>query len=172
MHYKYIIEELKRNKSLFQSTLTGLDNACYSWKVSDDKWSILEILCHLKDEEIEDFKTRLKITLQSPGQIPPSIYPEKWVLERKYSDQSFEDTLEEFLKERSNSIEYLESLDLEKINWSNSFKHKSLGNLNADLFLNNWLAHDYLHIKQITRTKYDYLEHLSKSPLTYAGKWT
>ena len=29
------------------------------WKQSENKWSMLEIICHLYDEEREDFRSRL-----------------------------------------------------------------------------------------------------------------
>jgi hypothetical protein len=39
------------------------------------------------------------------------------------------------------------------------------------MFLHNWLAHDYLHIRQIIRIKYDYLKKTSGEILLYAGEW-
>ena len=38
-------------------------------------------------------------------------------------------------------------------------------------FSPNWLAHDYLHIRQIIRLKFAYLQQLSKEDLSYAGNW-
>jgi hypothetical protein len=35
----------------------------------------------------------------------------------------------------------------------------------------NWLAHDYLHIRQILRLKYEYLKSISEEDLSYAGEW-
>jgi hypothetical protein len=31
--------------------------------------------------------------------------------------------------------------------------------MSAEMFLANWLAHDYLHIRQLIRLRYHYLEH-------------
>jgi hypothetical protein len=33
------------------------------------------------------------------------------------------------------------------------------------------MAHDLLHIRQITKLKYDYLKYLSGQGLSYAGDW-
>ena len=41
----------------------------------------------------------------------------------------------------------------------------------AKQFLNNWLAHDYHHIRQINAIQYDFLKSSSGEALNYAGKW-
>jgi hypothetical protein len=46
-----------------------------------------------------------------------------------------------------------------------------LGRLSAGTFLSNWLAHDYLHIRQIIRLKYQYLQRQTRESLDYAGAW-
>jgi hypothetical protein len=43
--------------------------------------------------------------------------------------------------------------------------------MSARLFLHNWLAHDYLHIRQINRLKFAYLKAHSDISLDYAGAW-
>jgi hypothetical protein len=77
--------------------------------------------------------------------------------------------LKSFLSEREKSIIWLQSLN--NVNWDLAFEHSKLGRLTAKHFLTNWLAHDYLHIKQILRLKYDYLKYQSGENLDYAGIW-
>ena len=84
-------------------------------------------------------------------------------------DQDYDLMLFKFLKQRKISVEWLETL--KKPKWENSYAHPSLGNLSAGLFLSNWLAHDHLHFRQITKTKYDYLNENSDHDLSYAGGW-
>ncbi len=43
--------------------------------------------------------------------------------------------------------------------------------MTAKMFLSNWLAHDYLHLRQILDLKFNYHKLLSGDSLTYAGKW-
>ncbi len=43
--------------------------------------------------------------------------------------------------------------------------------MSAQLFLNNWLAHDLLHIRQILSIKFNYLKENTEEPLNYAGDW-
>ena len=77
--------------------------------------------------------------------------------------------LEKFITERESSINWLETL--KNANWENSFDHPKLGAMTAKYFLNNWLAHDYLHIRQIIKLKFDYLNNRFNENLDYAGIW-
>ncbi len=169
MDYNKIIGELSRNKDVFKALLFGLPKEQYLWKSSSEKWNLLEITCHLYDEEREDFRTRTKYVLETPELPLPKFDPIKWVEERKYIQQDFNSMLAKFLKEREQSVEWLQSLTNPK--WDNAFKHKKFGEMTAKMFLTNWLAHDYLHIRQIISLKFDHLKQLTNESLVYAGNW-
>lgn len=169
MDYNYIIDALENNHSIFFNLLKAQKKEAYLWRPSADHWCLLEIICHLYDEEKEDFRTRLRTTLETPGILPPAINPAGWITERKYIERNYEIMLHKFLDERTESVHWLRSL--EKPQWENSYIHPSLGTVTAHHFINNWLAHDYLHIRQITRLKYNYLKFLSGETLDYAGNW-
>ncbi len=167
--YQHIFAELQKNKVIFQNLLNGSTQAAYTWKQTPEKWCLLEIICHLYDEEREDFRVRLGLVLETPEVKPPPFNPVKWVTERKYMEQSFEEKLQGFLEERDKSIEWLQSLKNPK--WDNAYQDPKYGPFSARFYLTNWLAHDYLHIRQITRLKYDYLQHISGESVRYAGEW-
>jgi hypothetical protein len=169
MNHNKIIQELIRNKLVFNELLTGLTDKEFLWKQNSDKWCLLEIICHLYDEEREDFRTRTKQVLESPELPLPKIDPVGWVIERKYLQQNFSEKLKDFLSEREQSVKWLQSLKNPK--WENAYNHPKLGKMTAKLILANWLAHDYLHIRQITKLKYDHLKSKSDEDLSYAGNW-
>lgn len=169
MNEKYIINQLSKNLRTFSSMLKGIPQDLYLFKQNPEHWCILEIICHLIDEEKEDFRMRLQTVLEAPFKHPPIIDPEGWVKNRNYINQSFKEKLAEFKKERRASVTYLKALDQPK--WKNYYEHPSLGPLDGHHFLRNWLAHDYLHVKQITRLKYQYLQSITSSDCRYAGNW-
>ncbi len=169
MNHLKIIRELARNRDVFKHLLSGLDEEEYLWKPDPDKWCLLEIICHLHDEEKEDFRTRTKIVLESPEGPLPRIDPVGWVLERNYIGQDFKNMLSNFLRERDESLSWLRSLT--SPNWDNAYQHPKFGAMSAKLYLSNWLAHDYMHIRQINRTKYSYLQQWTGEAMTYAGNW-
>ncbi len=169
METQYILEELTRNKKVFKSLFENASQQLYLWKPAPGKWCLLEILCHLHDEEREDFRARVQHTLENPEQPMTPIDPVGWVLQRKYIEQDYQTALEKFLAERDKSVGWLASLRDAK--WDNVYNHPQLGKLSASMFLSAWLAHDYLHIRQISNTKYLYLKDLTGNDLSYAGKW-
>jgi hypothetical protein len=166
---KAIIEQLQKNKLVFENILKNESEAMVLWKQAPEKWCLLEIICHLNDEECHDFRFRVQWVLEKPNQTPPPIDPVGWVTNHDYINQDYATMLNTFLSERDKSIIWLKSL--KNVNWDNAFEHSKLGHLTARHFLVNWLAHDYLHIKQILKLKYDYLQHTSRENLDYAGIW-
>lgn len=164
-----IITQLERNRSVFESLFSGVPEEQVRWKPTPDKWSLLEVACHLFDEEREDFRERVRKTLEEPDEAWRKIDPVAWVIERNYQGQQFVDTVSSFLKERDASIVWLKSLKSPK--WDNAYEHPKVGPVTAHLLLNNWLAHDYFHFRQVTRLKYAYLSETGGQPLDYAGSW-
>ena len=165
-----IIAQFQRNSKVFYSLLKNEDQDLSLWKQTPEKWCLLEIVCHLYDEEIHDFRFRTQWVLEKPNQVPPPFNPLNWVIDNQYMQQDFNEMLEKFIHEREQSIIWLKTL--KTVNWENAFEHSKLGTMSAKLFLTNWLAHDYLHIKQILKLKYDYLMYNSGENLDYAGQWT
>ena len=167
--FTQIKNELKRNKSVFNELLSNVSEDLYLWKPQPDKWCLLEIICHLHDEEVEDFRIRVKYVLETPELKLPAIDPVSWVKDRNYIEQDYKSKLNSLLKERDQSIAWLDSLKAPK--WDNFYKHPKLGPMSARLFLSNWLAHDLLHIRQIMKLRFEYLKQISSEDLSYAGKW-
>jgi len=165
----FLIEQLQENKTVFFDLLKDVKKDMYLWKQTPEKWCLLEILCHLYDEEREDFRFRTKWVLEKPFQTPPKFNPVSWVTERKYMEQDYHTMLISFIEEREQSIKWLKFLDNPK--WKNYYEHQKKGKLTAKFFLTNWLAHDYLHMRQIIKLKYDYLEQQSGEMIDYAGIW-
>ncbi len=169
MNLSQIISELEKNKIIFKSLLENLPSDFYLWREDEAKWNLLEITCHLYDEERDDFRDRVQSVLENPEAKLKPINSGDWVLERKYSEQNYNDKLNGFLTERDKSIEWLKNLSNPK--WDNTYVHEKLGPLTAGMFLVNWLAHDYLHMRQINRAKYNYLKETTGENLEYAGGW-
>ncbi len=165
----FILGQFQKNKQVFYNLFKEEYEDLHLWKQTPEKWCLLEILCHLYDEERDDFRFRTKWVLERPNEIPPPFNPINWVTDHKYIEQDYKVMLDKFIKERESSIIWLKSL--KNVNWNNSFEHPKLGTMSAKYFLNNWLAHDYLHIRQIVKLKFNYLNNQSEENLNYAGIW-
>lgn len=169
MNPDQVIQSLANNLDVIKGQLHNKTEEEIIFIPSPDKWSMLEVLCHLVDEEKEDFRIRVKYVLEDPTQPLPKFNPVDWVQSRNYAGQNFDNKVEEFLNERNRSIKWLESL--QDPQWNNTYHHQTLGSMTAGLFLANWLAHDYIHIRQLNRLAYQFHQQQSGVDLNYAGNW-
>ncbi len=164
-----IISKLKLHQNIFIGHLAGVTEEEFLWRPNPDHWCLLEIVCHLYDEEREDFRFRMQSAIENPLQEVPEIDPAGWIKERKYIARDYPLMVSKFINERKKSINWLRSH--QELDLSKAFKHQRYGNLTAGFILNNWLAHDLLHIRQITRVKYLYHQAKADTKVDYAGTW-
>ncbi len=165
----YYIENLALNKTVFKAALAGMDPGLIKWREHHDKWNPLEVICHLYDEEREDFRARVQSVLENPDKDFIKIDPVAWVKDRRYLEQDFNLMLDKFLDERDQSVTWLKSLTNPPL--TNAYIHPKVGPVTGDFLLANWLAHDYLHLRQITRIQYNHLKFKTGNNLDYAGSW-
>lgn len=169
MNLIYYIDRLSGNVSVFENLVRGVADEQARWKPSPDKWSILEVVNHLYDEERDDFRSRLDSVLHDPKKPWPPIDPPGWAKDRKYNERELNESLERFLGERRRSVEWLKELKEPRL--ENSYEHP-LRVIRAGDLLASWVAHDFLHVRQLARLHWEYLNFISKPFDTkYAGKW-
>lgn len=169
MHLHDVIERMAANKHVFEGLTEGLTTEQASWKPASDKWSILEVVNHLYDEEREDFRQRLQLVLEDAALPWPPIAPQEWVTTRAYSERQLAQSVVNFLKEREKSLAWLRSLSSPKLE---SRHEREAGSLSAGDLLASWLAHDFLHIRQLTRLHWQYLTaNAIPFQTDYAGPW-
>lgn len=170
MNHLVIIARLAENRAVFQALAAGVEEAQARWRPAPDKWSFLEVINHLHDEEREDFRRRIELTLADPQQSWPAIAPAQWVTQRGYQQRGWGESLAHFLNERERSIGWLKELTAP--NWNATHHHPKLGAMSAEQLLANWLAHDFHHIRQLNALHYGYLAAEAQPlSLAYAGNW-
>ena len=79
-----LIRDHRRFPETIRTLLEGVDAELLRERPAAGKWSSLEILVHLRDEEIEDFRSRAQVAAES-GHIEKGIDPEGWVGSRNYN---------------------------------------------------------------------------------------
>lgn len=170
MYPNYFVERLSTNCVVFQGLVKGISLEQARWKPVPDKWSILEVVNHLYDEEKEDFRQRLNLVLVNPEQAWPRIDPQDWVTSRGYNGRDLESSISNFLTERERSLSWLR--DLATTNWQNRYQHPDGRSISAGDLLASWLAHDYLHIRQLARLHWQYVGEIARPhQTTYGGPW-
>ncbi len=149
--------------------VTGLTEEEARWKPAPETWSVLEVLNHLVDEEIYDFRAHLDHILHTPDQPWPKIDPLGWVSQRQYNEQALHESLVRFESERKQSLKWL--AELPAPDWDAAVSDPR-GTLSAGDMLASWIAHDLLHLRQLIALRYQITINTSRPyKLDYAGKW-
>lgn len=147
---------------------TGRDEALY--RPNDTTWSILEIVCHLADEETDDFRPRLQRTLADRQPEWDPIDPEAAAITRRYRDADLAETTARFVAERQRSLTWLRTLH--NADWHRTYNHPRMGKVPAGDLLAAWSAHDALHLRQIAKRQFELAAvNAPGFDTAYAGKW-
>ncbi len=169
MNLGYFIDRFSKNCGVFEGLVRGTSFEQARWKPTPEKWSMLEVVNHLYDEEREDFRPRIELVLATPAQPWPPIDPRGWVSSRHYNERDLDVSLNKFLAEREKSLAWLSTLSQPE--WQNTNEGPN-GKLAAGDLVASWLAHDFLHIRQLARLHWQYVGAIAEPyQTTYAGSW-
>jgi hypothetical protein len=169
MEFEALYQELQTSAEMIRALLSGVTADEARAKPSERSWSILEVICHLYDEEREDFREHLDWILHRQHEEWHRIDPQGWVLERNYNEQDFQEMQKKFFAERTKSLKWLQGLS--GANWETSHTSQ-FGTMKAGDMFAAWVAHDNLHIRQLVELRRLKLENMTKPyNLEYAGDW-
>jgi hypothetical protein len=141
--------ELARLVPALDALVGGLDDDTWRGRPLPGEWAPVEIVCHLRDEEREDFGARLRVVLAAGSRFAP-IDPERWAIERRYREQDPLAALEDLRAARAESLAFLGTVEPERL--SGGVEHARLGRLSGLDLLVAWVAHDRLHLHQLAGT--------------------
>ena len=169
MEFQTLYQELVNSTDMIRAMLAGVGQEEAQVKPSRSAWSILEVTCHLYDEEREDFREHLDFILHRQNEEWHSIAPFAWVKLRKYNEQDFKTMKSKFFRERKKSLVWLNTL--KQANWKTAYKSK-WGAMSAGDMFTSWVAHDNLHIRQLAELRRARIEKVTKPyRIRYAGEW-
>jgi hypothetical protein len=170
MNHSLLKQNMAHNARRIQSLVEGVTEEQARWKPNLETWSILEVVCHLYDEEREDFRVRLGIILHEPERDWSPIDPSGWVEKRGYNQRDLAENLEGFLSERQDSLAWLESLG--EPDWEAAVDAPFGHRIRAGDMFAAWAAHDLLHVRQLIELHFAWTCWLGEPYYTlYAGEW-
>jgi hypothetical protein len=141
--------ELARYPTVLGALLSDLDPAAWRARPASNEWAPAEIVCHLRDEEAEDFGARLSVVLAGGARFTP-IDPERWAVERRYLEDDGPRALATFLERRATSLRSLAAIEPARL--TATVAHRRTGGLSGLDILTAWVEHDRLHLVQLAAT--------------------
>jgi hypothetical protein len=134
---------------VLEALLAGLDPAGWRARPAPDEWAPVEIVCHLRDEEVEDFAARLRVVVEGGDRFAP-IEPARWAVERRYREDDGRAALTAFRQRRAASVAWLDGLAPERL--LAGVAHARTGRLTGLDLLAAWVEHDRQHLAQLAAT--------------------
>ncbi len=169
MDFEKLCQELETNAQSIRALISGVSQTEAQIRPEPESWSILEVICHLADEERKDFRPRLDIMLHRPTEAFAPNDSDAWITERKYNERDLAESLDDFLAERKKSLEWLKGLS--GSNWEASYTTPYRTLSAGDMFA-SWVTHDILHLRQLVELRYArVLRMTAPYDVEYAGGW-
>jgi hypothetical protein len=169
MELDHFMVRLKASAPRIRAVIERVSDEQVRWKPPPDSWSILEVICHLRDEQREDFRVFLDFTRHRPGEPRPRIAPQKWVTERKHKEQELGLALQESLTARLSSLDWHQGLTSPdgEVTYEAPWGKTRAG----DIFAAR-AAHDILHLRPLVRLHWAYtMARVEPYKVDYAGDW-
>jgi len=144
-----LLDALRATPDTLTALVTGItQEEALAAKGGDEGWSVVEVLCHLRDAE--EFSNK-RITLMR-DQDDPDIAPydqEQLAIERNYAADDMHAALFAFIRMRQKNIEILAALTPE--GWNRTGNHLEIGQIDIFNHVLHKAAHDAIHCAQISR---------------------
>jgi hypothetical protein len=141
--------ELARLPGVIDALLTEVDDDTWRTRPAPTEWSPLEIACHLRDEEQDDFGARIRVIVGGGTRFEP-IDPERWATERAYAGDDPRAVVMTLKARRRDNLGFLAVLDPARL--THVVDQPKLGRMSGLDLLAAWVTHDRLHLTQLAAT--------------------
>lgn len=136
------------------AALEALTSTCSKddWRLRPipGEWSLLEIMCHLRDVEREVNLSRFEMLSTTTNPFIPGIDSDRWAIERKYNEQEDTAVFIDFCNNRSKVLEIISRYSTE--DWHQSVRHSIFGPTTRLELVKFIATHDRSHLQQIVQT--------------------
>jgi hypothetical protein len=169
IHLDELIRQLAENAKAISALVRAVSEDQAAWKPDPDTWSMSQVMDHLYKEELNDFRCHLQEMLSSPPQAWGSLQSAPAVVDH------WRQSVDYFLREREQSIAWLKGLQAPDWQAASVTPFGPEGEkivLRAGDVLASWLAHDFLHLRQLIELQYAWCSRQALPySLQYAGEW-
>src|SRR5512140_778664 len=163
-------ETLAATPQTLKASLKGLSTKVLLWTPAAGKWSILEILCHMRDMEREAYIERYTRILSENEPALPDLDGESLAILRAYRSQKAPEVVREWVALRRQTLQLLRKAG--KAQWARAGIHATAGRLTMEaLIRRHAVGNDEAHLRQIEAIKRRFvvLERLAAAPAALAA---
>jgi hypothetical protein len=157
MHKKELRKRLAAGGEAILSLVREASEREVRWKAGEDRWTLLEIVNHLADEDRVDFRQRLALVWEDPELDWPPFNAFAGVEDGEYAKVDWGESVERYEAERRASLDWLDEIG--DIGADRLYRGRGSEKvpMTAGDLMTAWVAHDYFHLRQIIRLRWDFL---------------
>lgn len=142
-----LIKILEETPAAVREVAMGLTDGEARWKPSDNDFSVVENVCHLRDLEQDGYAARIGRILTEDQPFLPDLNGTLLAEERHYNIQELETALNDFTTARKGNLRIIESLSTEQLERSGVFENT--GPITLHSLLRMMCQHDKAHLKEL-----------------------
>ena len=121
--------------------------AAWTNRPDSTSWTLTEIMCHLRDVEIEVHQARFRAILAGENPFLAGYDTDQWVKERAYAAQDGAAACQAFIRAREETLTLLAGLS--RPDWERIGRHSFLGTTTLHELLTMAVSHEQEHWAQI-----------------------
>ncbi len=153
-----------------KAALAGVPKKLLAWRPAPGKWSIHEIVCHMRDAERLGYLHRYREILTKDNPTFPDVDGDALALERQYRRLNLRDVLRDWRAARRECLAVLKKVKANQ--WTRMGTHKTAGPMSLEIvLLRQALGNDEAHLVQIEqiKTRWEILSKLQQAPKAVAA---
>lgn len=137
---------LRSSPAVLEHLSRPLAPGAWTIRPARDEWSLVEIICHLRDVDEEVNLPRLIKVVNEANPFIPGMVTDPWAEERDYLHQNGPAALGRFIAVRVKLLDRLLALPPE--GWQRSARHAIFGPTSLQELISIQASHDRLHVQQ------------------------
>jgi DinB superfamily len=141
---------LSRTPGVLRKLTKGLGKKALNRLPADGKWSISQIVSHMRDAEVV-FAYRLRMAVAQSGAGLPAFDEKEWQKNLHYGDGEFSDILRTFTSLRTDAVAFLRMLGPEEL--QRFGMHAERGKETVERIAQMYAGHDRNHLMQIEKIR-------------------
>lgn len=164
------LEIIRSTPDRLKAALAGVPRKLLTWRPAPGKWSIHEIVCHMRDAERDGYLYRYRRLLAEDNPTFPDVDGDKLALERQYGRMNLREAVWDWRAARKEVLALLKKIRPEQ--WQRIGTHESVGPMSLEIILKRQaLGNDEAHLGQIEHIKkrWDILSKLQETPRALAS---
>jgi len=146
-----VLQTLRSTEIVLFAILADLEVVALTQRPAPHEWSIVEVLCHLRDLEREVFPVRAELIRRNDGSLIQRFDQNAWAAERNYTGDDPRRAADEFTLCRRKNLLLIEQIREDEL--EHKAGHSEFGELTLRALLADWAGSDLVHTAQLQRIR-------------------